>query len=68
MQAVTCKLPHEDRSNVTITCTLATLSVAAVFVILRLVSRAWLSNSRLAVDDFIIAMALVSLLSADFAP
>lgn len=60
MQAVTCKLPHEDRSNIPIASTLTTLSVASTFVLLRLVSKVWVRSSRLRFDDGIIALALVS--------
>ena len=58
VQAATCKLANPDRSTELIAITATLLAFAFVVVILRLVSRTWVS-SMIGIDDWMIILALV---------
>lgn len=53
-----CDYPHPDRSNVPITVTAAVVTITCIFILLRLLSKHWVSGT-LGAEDWIIASALI---------
>jgi hypothetical protein len=56
--ASVCDYPHPDRSYVPVTVTAAVVTITATFILLRLVSKHWVSGT-LGAEDWIIATALL---------
>jgi hypothetical protein len=63
VQASVCNLPHPDRSAVPIVLTATVYAFTTVLVVLRLISKIWVSRT-MGVDDWIVIIAQVCLMLA----
>ena len=63
--ASVCDYPHPDRSDVPITVTAVVVTITSIFILLRLVSKRWVSGT-LGAEDWIIALALLLSLGSTY--
>lgn len=65
VMAAQCDYPHQDRTGVLITVTSTLLAVTSVFVVLRLVSKAY-TAATMGTEDVLMAVALVLSLASSY--